>query len=90
MAEVRLVDLEIIKRFSLAVRAEYADADELLEALEASRRTVERAARSTTGSSASRRGGSTRKATTSRSSSGRAKATTKRKTTAKRTPRRST
>lgn len=36
MPDVRIVDLEVIKRFSLAVRTEFADADEVLEALEAS------------------------------------------------------
>ena len=43
MPDVRLVDLEIIKRFSLAVRAEYGDADEVLAALDASRQAVLRA-----------------------------------------------
>ena len=38
--EVRLVDLEVIKRYSLAVRQETAPAEELLEALEASREAV--------------------------------------------------
>ena len=40
MAEVRLVDLEIIKRYSLAVRREKAPAEELLAALDASRAAV--------------------------------------------------
>ena len=43
MAEVRLVDLDIIKRYSLAVRQEKATADELLAALDASRAAVEAA-----------------------------------------------
>jgi hypothetical protein len=43
MAQVRLVDLEIIKRFSLAIRSEYAEAEDLLHALDASRAEVERA-----------------------------------------------
>ena len=33
-AEVRLVDLAVIKRYSLAVRQERAPAEEILEALE--------------------------------------------------------
>ena len=33
-AEVRLVDLAVIKRYSLAVRQERAPAEEVLEALE--------------------------------------------------------
>ena len=37
MAEVRLVDLEVIKQFSLAVRSEFASADALLAALDADR-----------------------------------------------------
>jgi hypothetical protein len=41
--EVRLVDLEIIKRYSLAVRREAAPAEELLAALEASKAAVEAA-----------------------------------------------
>lgn len=38
--EVRLVDLEVIKRYSLAVRQETASADDLLAALDASRDAV--------------------------------------------------
>ena len=38
--EVRLVDLEVIKRYSLAVRQESAPADDLLAALDASRDAV--------------------------------------------------
>jgi hypothetical protein len=38
--EVRLVDLEVIKRYSLAVRQETVPADELLAALDASRQAV--------------------------------------------------
>lgn len=44
MPDVRIVDLEIIKRFSLAVRTEFADADDVLEALEASLDEVRAAA----------------------------------------------
>jgi hypothetical protein len=40
MPDVRLVDLEVIRRFSLAVRADTVPADELLEALDASRAVV--------------------------------------------------
>ena len=40
MAEVRLVDLVMIKRYSLAVRQEWAPADDVLAALEASREQV--------------------------------------------------
>jgi len=40
MAEVRLVDLMVIKRYSLAVRQEWAGADEVLAALDASREQV--------------------------------------------------
>jgi hypothetical protein len=40
MAEVRLVDLEVIKRYSLAIRQESAPAAEVLAALDASRATV--------------------------------------------------
>ena len=39
-AEVRLVDLEVIKRYSLAVRQESAPAADLLAALDASRDAV--------------------------------------------------
>lgn len=38
--EVRLVDLEVIKRYSLAVRQESAPAEDLLAALEASREAI--------------------------------------------------
>jgi hypothetical protein len=38
--EVRLVDLEVIKRYSLAVRQESAPAQDLLAALDASRELV--------------------------------------------------
>lgn len=44
MADVRLVDLEFVKRYSLAIRQEYADADEVLEILDRTRQAVERAA----------------------------------------------
>jgi hypothetical protein len=40
MGDVRLVDLEVIKRFSLAVRAESAPAEDVLAALDASRDQV--------------------------------------------------
>jgi hypothetical protein len=38
--EVRLVDLEVIKRYSLAVRQESAPAEDLLAVLDASRAAV--------------------------------------------------
>lgn len=38
--DVRLVDLEVIKRYSLAIRQESAPAAEVLAALDASRATV--------------------------------------------------
>jgi 4-aminobutyrate aminotransferase-like enzyme len=40
MGEVRLVDLEIIKRYSLAVRQESAPAEDVLAAIDASREAV--------------------------------------------------
>lgn len=40
MSEVRLVDLDVIKRYSLAVRQEWAPAEEVLAALDASRQQV--------------------------------------------------
>lgn len=40
MGDVRLVDLEIIKRYSLAVRQEAASPEELLAVLDASRERV--------------------------------------------------
>ena len=40
MPDVRLVDLEVIKRYSLAIRRDAVPAEELLDALDASRRTV--------------------------------------------------
>ena len=40
MGEVRLVDLEIIKRYSLAIRQETAPAEDVLAVLDASRAIV--------------------------------------------------
>ena len=40
MPDVRLVDLEVIKRYSLAIRRDAVPAEELLDALDASRATV--------------------------------------------------
>ena len=40
MAEVRLVDLDVIRRYSLAVRQETAPAEEVLAVLDASREVV--------------------------------------------------
>ena len=45
MADVRLVDLDVFKRYSLAIRQETAPADELLAVLEATRRQVEEVGR---------------------------------------------
>ena len=45
MPDIRLVDLEVIKRFSLAVRADAVPAEELLEALDADRALVMQAMR---------------------------------------------
>jgi hypothetical protein len=41
--DVRLVDLEVIKKYSVAVRADAVPAEELLDALDASRAFVMRA-----------------------------------------------
>ena len=46
MADVRLVDLDVFKRYSLAIRQESAPMDELLAVLEATRLQVEAAGRS--------------------------------------------
>lgn len=40
MPDVRLVDLDVIKRFSLAVRRDTVPAEEILESLDASRAVV--------------------------------------------------
>jgi hypothetical protein len=40
VTEVRLVDLAVIKRYSLAVRQEWAPAEDVLTALEESRQAV--------------------------------------------------
>jgi hypothetical protein len=40
MGDIRLVDLEIIKRYSLAVRQESAPAEDVLAAIDASREAV--------------------------------------------------
>ena len=40
MADVRLVDLDVIRRYSLAVRQETAPAEEVLAVLDASREVV--------------------------------------------------
>ncbi|HEX7168387.1 MAG TPA: hypothetical protein VF230_15510 [Acidimicrobiales bacterium] len=51
MGEVRLVDLEIIKRYSLAIRQESAPAEDLLAVLDASREVVAAAVAAETGRS---------------------------------------
>lgn len=43
MENVRLPDLETIRRFSIAVRTEHAPAEEVLEALRADLERIERA-----------------------------------------------
>src|SRR5205823_13184248 len=40
VADVRLVDLEVLKRFSLVLRREFADAEDVLAALDTSRGLV--------------------------------------------------
>src|SRR5882757_8099334 len=40
LADVRLVDLEVLKRFSLVLRREFADAEDVLAALDTSRGLV--------------------------------------------------
>ncbi len=45
MADVRLVDLDVFKRYSLAIRQESAPVDELLAVLDATRAQVEAAGR---------------------------------------------
>lgn len=49
MADVRLVDLDVFKRYSLAIRQESAPVDELLAVLDLTRRQVEEAGRSSGG-----------------------------------------
>lgn len=78
MPDVRIVDLEIIKRFSLAVRTEYADADDVLEALEASLDEVRGAA-----DGGRRKKRTTRKKTGSRSKPSRGRKTTKKKSSSR-------
>jgi hypothetical protein len=46
MADVRLVDLDVFKRYSLAIRQESAPMEELLSVLDATRAQVEAAGRS--------------------------------------------
>jgi hypothetical protein len=43
--QVRLPDLEVIRRYSIAVRREHAPADEVLDALEADVEAIRRAIR---------------------------------------------
>ena len=45
MDQVRLPDLEVIRRYSIAVRREHAPADEVLEALQADVEAIRRALR---------------------------------------------
>lgn len=45
MNEIRLPDLEVIRRFSIAVRSEHAAAEDVLEALRADVASVEKSMR---------------------------------------------
>jgi hypothetical protein len=54
MPDVRLVDLDFVRRYSLALRQEHAPAEELLAALEASREQVLAAMRRSTRREAAR------------------------------------
>lgn len=56
MADVRLVDLDVFKRYSLAIRQESAPVDELLAVLDLTRRQVEEAGRSAGRAGRRRRG----------------------------------
>ena len=47
MDQVRLPDLEMIRRYSIAVRREHAPADEVLDALQADVDAIKRALRGT-------------------------------------------
>lgn len=69
MDQVRLPDLETIRRFSIAVRSEHADAEQVLEALRLDLQRVEgalkgRRAGSATGSPARSRAAAGRSSTT--------------------------
>ena len=55
MADVRLVDLDVFKRYSLAIRQESAPVEELLAVLDLTRRQVEEAGRSSGRSTRRRR-----------------------------------
>ncbi len=58
--DVRLPDLETIRRFSIAVRSEHAPAEQVLEALEMDLEKVRRAAGVRTGSRRTTRGTTSR------------------------------
>lgn len=67
MPDVRLVDLEVIRRYSLAVRQEHADAREIVEVLESDLKRLQkatRAARATKPTKTTKRSGTRRSATT--------------------------
>ena len=53
MDQVRLPDLEVIRRYSIAVRREHAPADEVLDALESDVDAIKRALRGSTPARAS-------------------------------------
>ena len=48
MDTIRLPDLEVIRKYSIAVRREHAPADEVLEALQADIDTIRKAVRAAT------------------------------------------
>ena len=61
--EVRLVDLDVVKRYSLAVQQETAPADEVLAALDSSRALVQAVIDATPAPAPRRARRATRKAT---------------------------
>ena len=64
MEDVRLPDLETIRRFSIAVRSEHAPAEQVLEALEMDLQKVQQALGRRSGSAAKRPARSTGTRTT--------------------------
>lgn len=84
MPDVRLVDLELIRRYSLAIRQESADAAEVMKLLDADRAHLERLMRPRRSSAASARARSKAgsKAGSKAKSATKAKAPTRRKKSA--------
>ena len=80
MGDVRLVDLDVIKRYSLAVREEWVDAEELLGVLDASRDEVLAAMGGSRSTRPARPAGSTRAAKSARQPAPKAATTRSRKT----------